>query len=38
MAVCGYKNIEAALEEISDLRSIIDPSPVLLRSIKEHLR
>lgn len=38
MHMVGYKNVDAALEELADLRSIIDPSPVLLRSIKEHLR
>jgi protein-tyrosine phosphatase len=38
MAVCGYKNVDAALEEIAGLRQIIDPSPDLLKSVKEHLR
>jgi protein-tyrosine phosphatase len=38
MHMVGYKNVDAALEEIAELRPIIDPSPVLLRSIKEHLR
>lgn len=34
---CGYLNFEAALQEIADLRSTIDPSLVLLRSVKENL-
>ena len=34
---CGYLNFEAALQEIADLRSTIDPSPVLLKSVKENL-
>jgi hypothetical protein len=34
----GYKNIDAALEEIATLRPAIDPSPILLMSIKEHLK
>ena len=34
---CGYLNVEAALEEIARLRPTIDPSPVLLKSIKEAL-
>jgi protein-tyrosine phosphatase len=38
MAVCGYKNVDAALTELAELRPIIAPSPVLLKSIKEHLR
>ncbi len=38
MHVVGYKNVDAALEEIAGLRSIIDPSPVLLKSVREHLR
>jgi dual specificity phosphatase 12 len=33
---CGYASIDKALAEISELRDI-DPSPVLLRSVKEHL-
>lgn len=37
MHVVGYKNIEAALLEISELRPIINPSPVLLKSVKELL-
>jgi hypothetical protein len=38
MDACGYKNLEAALEELAGLRPIIDPSPTLLKSVKEHLR
>jgi hypothetical protein len=33
---CGYKAIEKALVEISELRDT-QPSPVLLQSVKEHL-
>lgn len=33
----GYRDIESALLEIADLRPVIDPSPVLLKSVKEHL-
>ncbi len=32
----GYKNIDAALSDIGRLRSI-DPSPILLKSVKEML-
>jgi protein-tyrosine phosphatase len=38
MHVVGYKNIGAALMEIAKLRPIIDPSLILLKSVKEHLR
>ncbi len=38
MHLVGYKNIDAALEEIAKLRPTSDPSPILLLSIKEHLR
>ena len=38
MHVVGYKNIDAALVEIRMLRPIINPSPILLKSVKEHLR
>jgi hypothetical protein len=38
MQIAGYKNIDSALEEIAKLRPSIDPSPILLLSIKEHLR
>lgn len=34
---CGYKNIDSALEEIAEMCPTIDPSPILLMSIKEHL-
>jgi len=34
---CGYLHIESALLEIAELRPLIDPSPVLLRSVMEHL-
>lgn len=33
----GYKHIDAAIEEIRKVRPIIDPSKVLLSSVKEHL-
>ena len=36
MHVVGYKNIDAALVDIGNLRSI-EPNPILLKSIKEHL-
>ena len=35
---CGYLDFEAALQEIGKLRPAIDPSPVLLKSVKEELR
>jgi protein-tyrosine phosphatase len=38
MHAVGYKTFYAALEEIAGLRPIIDPSPALLKSAKEHLR
>ena len=34
---CGYLHVESALLEIAELRPLIDPSPVLLRSVMEHL-
>ncbi len=34
----GYKDIDKSLEELAKLRPAIDPSPILLLSIKEHLR
>lgn len=33
---CGYADLERVLAEISEVRDI-DPSPVLLKSVKEHL-
>jgi len=33
---CGYKNIDGALADIGRLRTV-EPSPILLSSIKEHL-
>jgi len=38
MHVCGYKNVDAALLEIKKLRPIVSPSPVLLKSVKGHLK
>ena len=38
MHVAGYKNIDAALEEIARMRPTIAPSNILLASAKEHLR
>ena len=35
--VVGYKDIDAAIEEIRQLRPIINPSKILVRSIKEIL-
>ena len=35
---CGYLHIESALLEIAELRPTIDPSPALLKSVKEHLK
>jgi hypothetical protein len=36
MQCCGYKNVGSALAEIGKLRTI-EPNPILLSSIKEHL-
>jgi protein-tyrosine phosphatase len=36
MHCCGYKNIDAALADIGRLRTV-EPNPILLSSIKEHL-
>lgn len=38
MHVVGYKNIDAALEEIAKLRPSIAPSKTLLASARSHLR
>jgi protein-tyrosine phosphatase len=38
MEVVGYKNIDAALEEIAGLRPIVAPSKTLLSSVRRHLR
>jgi protein-tyrosine phosphatase len=38
MATVGYKNIDAAIEEIRLVRPFIAPSTVLLNSVKEHLK
>jgi protein-tyrosine phosphatase len=38
MDIVGYKGIDAALIEIRKLRPIVSPSPVLLQSVKEHLK
>ena len=38
MHVVGYKNIDAALGEIAGLRPIIDPSNILLASVRRHLK
>jgi atypical dual specificity phosphatase len=37
MLIVGYKNVEECLSEIARLRPIVDPSPVLLNSVKEHI-
>jgi len=36
MDIVGYKGIDAALVEIGKLRPIVNPSPILLKSVKEH--
>jgi len=38
MQRCGYASIDAALAEVADLRPIIDPSPVLLSSVRKILQ
>jgi protein-tyrosine phosphatase len=38
MEVVGYKNIDAAVEEIAGLRPIIAPSKTLLSSVRRHLK
>jgi protein-tyrosine phosphatase len=38
MDVVGYKNVDAALEEIAGLRPIIAPSKTLLSSVRRHLK
>jgi protein-tyrosine phosphatase len=37
MAAVGYKNFDAALAQIKRLRPIINPSEILLESIRRHL-
>jgi len=37
MAVVGYKGIDAAIEEIRQLRPIINPSKILFESLRRHL-
>jgi hypothetical protein len=37
MHIVGYKNVDEALAEIRKLRPIIDPSDILLASVKGHL-
>lgn len=34
---CGYLNFDAGVQRITELRPITDPSPILLRSVKEQL-
>jgi protein-tyrosine phosphatase len=38
MHVVGYKHIDAAIEEVRQVRPFIAPSTVLLNSVKEHLQ
>ena len=38
MDAVGYKHIDAAIEEIRQMRPIIEPSTILLNSVKGHLR
>lgn len=37
MAAVGYRNLDAALVEIKRLRTFINPSDILLESIRRHL-
>ena len=37
MHCVGYKNIDAAIEEIRQVRPITNPSKILLKSVKEIL-
>jgi protein-tyrosine phosphatase len=38
MHVVGYKDIDAALEEIAGMRPIVAPSKTLLSSVRRHLK
>lgn len=38
MASVGYKNIDAALDDIRKVRSFIAPSDILLESLRRHLQ
>jgi protein-tyrosine phosphatase len=38
MDACGYRDIDAALDEIRMVRPFISPSNILVNSLKEHLR
>ncbi len=38
MDAAGYKNIDAALKEIQQLRPFVSPSQILLNSIRRHLQ
>jgi protein-tyrosine phosphatase len=38
MDVVGYKDIDACLAEIANLRQVVNPSPILLKSVKGYLR
>ena len=38
MDAVGYKNVDAALKEIRQIRPFIHPSTTLLNSLKEHLK
>lgn len=38
MATVGYKNLNAAVDEIRRVRPLIDPSKILLDSIRRHLQ
>lgn len=38
MAACGYRDIDAAIEEIRKVRPFIHPSTVVVESLKENLR
>jgi hypothetical protein len=38
MDIVGYRNFDEALKEIARLRSVTDPSPALMKSVKEYLQ
>jgi protein-tyrosine phosphatase len=38
MHAVGYKNLDAAIEEIRQMRPIIEPSNILLKNLKEYLK
>jgi hypothetical protein len=38
MTAVGYKNLDAALKDIRRVRPTIDPSNILLESLRSHLK